>query len=360
MSQRHFFSGVSRRASLSTLATLPALSGLGLTAAQAQLPAGPPPQGPLPADPLASWNDGPAKQAILDFVRATTDPASPKLVPPEERIATFDQDGTLWVEHPVYSQLIYCFDRVPAVVKAKPALAKVEPFKTVLSGDREAIAKLPLRSLEEIAMATLSGMTVEEFDAEVKKWLAAAKDPRWKRPYTDLTYQPMQDVLSYFRANGYKTYIVTGGGQDFVRQYSERVYGIPPEQVVGSAGDTTYGYDKDGKPILTKKPKLLLNNDNAGKPEGIHLQIGRRPHAAFGNSTGDRQMLEYTGAGDGARLMMLVLHDDAQREYAYGPARGLPDTKVGTFPPALYDEAKKKGWTVISMKNDWKRIFAFE
>ncbi|MGA8319268.1 MAG: HAD family hydrolase [Xanthobacteraceae bacterium] len=314
----------------------------------------------MPADPLASWNEGPSKQAILDFVRATTDPASPKLVPPEERIATFDQDGTLWVEHPVYSQLIYCFDRVPAVVKAKPSLAKVEPFRTALSGDREAIAKLPLRGLEEIAMATLSGMTVGEFDAEVKKWLAGAKGPRWKRPYTDLTYQPMQDVLSYFRANGYKTYIVTGGGQDFVRQYSERVYGIQPEQVVGSAGDTTYGYDKDGKPILTKDPKLLLNNDNAGKPEGIHLQIGRRPHAAFGNSSGDRQMLEYTGAGDGVRLMMLVLHDDAQREYAYGPAQDLPDTKVGTFPPALYDEAKKNGWTVISMKNDWKRIFAFE
>jgi phosphoglycolate phosphatase-like HAD superfamily hydrolase len=350
MSRSHFFSGVSRRTLLSTLAALPALSGLSLPAAQAQ----------LPADPLALWNEGPSKQAILDFVRATTDPASPKLAPPEERIATFDQDGTLWVEHPIYSQLIYCFDRVPAVVKAKPAFVKVEPFKTVLSGDREAIAKLPLRGLEEIAMATLSGMTVEEFDAEVQKWLAAAKDPRWKRPYTDLTYQPMQDVLSYFRANGYKTYIVTGGGQDFVRQYSERVYGIPPEQVVGSAGDTTYGYDKDGKPILTKDPKLLLNNDNAGKPEGIHLQIGRRPHAAFGNSSGDRQMLEYTGAGDGARLMMLVLHDDAQREYAYGPAQGLPDTKVGTFPPALYDEAKKNGWSVISMKNDWKRIFAFE
>ena len=344
---------VNRRALLSTLAVLPALSAplFSLSA---------PAQTATPDGVLLSWNDGPAKQAILDFVRATTDPASPKLVPPEERIATFDQDGTLWVEHPVYSQLIYCFDRVPAVVKAKPALAKVEPFKTVLSGDREAIAKLPLRGLEEIAIATLSGMTVDEFDAEVKKWLSVAKDPRWKRPYTDLTYQPMQDVLGYFRANGYKTYIVTGGGQDFVRQYSERVYGIPPEQVVGSAGDTTYGYAKDGKPILTKDPKLLLNNDNAGKPEGIHLQIGRRPHAAFGNSTGDRQMLEYTGAGDGARLMMLVLHDDAQREYAYGPAQGLPDTKVGTFTQALYDEAKKDGWTVISMKNDWKRIFAFE
>jgi hypothetical protein len=347
------FSGINRRALLSTLAALPALSGTILPdAAQAQTV----PQG----DVLPSWNDGPARQAIATFVHDTTDPASPKFVPPEQRIATFDQDGTLWVEHPIYSQFIYCLERVPAVVEAKPELAKVEPFKTVLSGDREAIAKLPLRGLEEIAIATLSGMTVDEFDAEVTKWLAAARHPRWKRPYTDLTYQPMQEVMSYFRANGYKTNIVTGGGQDFVRQYSERVYGIPPEQVVGSAGGTTFGYDKNGKPQLTKDPKLLLNNDNAGKPEGIHLEIGRRPYAAFGNSTGDRQMLEYTGAGDGARLMMLVLHDDAAREYAYGPAQGLPDTKIGSFPPALYDEAKKNSWTVISMKNDWKRIFAFE
>ena len=170
----------------------------------------------------------------------------------------------------------------------------------------------------------------------------------------------MQEVLQYFRANGYKTYIVTGGGQDFVRVYSDRVYGIPPEQVVGTAGGTKYGYDKTGRPFLTKEPKLLLNDNNAGKPEGIHLMIGRRPRAAFGNSTGDQQMLEYTSAGDGARLAMLVLHDDAQREYAYGPADGLPDTKVGAFTQALYDEAKSKGWTVISMKNDWKRIFSFE
>ena len=180
------------------------------------------------------------------------------------------------------------------------------------------------------------------------------------RPYTELTYQPMQEVLTYLRANGFKTYIVTGGGQDFVRVYSEKVYGIPPEQVVGIAGATTYSYDQDGKPILTKDPKLLLNDNDAGKPEGIHLMIGRRPVAAFGNSTGDLQMLEYTGAGDGLRLKMLVLHDDAEREYAYGPAEGLPDTKVGTFTQDLYDEAKKDGWVVISMKNDWKRIFAFE
>jgi phosphoserine phosphatase len=318
--------------------------------------------GPVGAqtDPLPSWNDGPVKKAIVDFVQATTDKASPKFVAPEARIATFDQDGTLWVEHPMYSQVLYCLDRVPAVVKAKPELAQVEPFKTVLSGNREAIAKLPMRDLEKILVATLTGMSVEEFKAEAKKWLDAAKDPRWKRPYTDLTYLPMQEVLKYLRANGYKTYIVTGGGQDFVRVYAEDVYGIPPEQVVGTAAGTKYGYTKDGKPFLTKEPKLLLNDNGPGKAEGIHLMIGRRPYAAFGNSTGDRQMLEYTGAGDGARLMMLVLHDDATREYAYGPAQGLAPSKVGTFTQALWDEAKKKGWTVISMKNDWKRIFTFE
>jgi len=203
-------------------------------------------------------------------------------------------------------------------------------------------------------------MPVEVFQAEAKKWIAEARHPRWKKPYTELTYLPMQEVMSYLRANGYRTYIVTGGGQDFVRVYAEATYGVPPEQVVGSAGGTTYGYAKDGKPFLTKDPKLLLNNNNAGKPEGIYLMIGRRPYAAFGNSTGDRQMLEYTKAGDGARLAMLVLHDDATREYAYGPARGLPATKVGVFTQALSDEAKKQGWTVISMKDDWKRIFAFE
>ena len=208
--------------------------------------------------------------------------------------------------------------------------------------------------------ATLTGMTVDTFNAEAKKWSEVAKDGRWKRPYTELTYQPMHEVLSYLRANGFKTYIVTGGGQDFVRVYSERVYGIPPEQVVGTAGSTKYSYDQNGKPILTKEPKLLLNDNDAGKPEGIHLMIGRRPIAAFGNSTGDEQMLEYTGTGKGLRLKMLVLHDDAEREYAYGPAQGLPDTKVGTFTQDLYDEAKKDGWVVISMKQDWKRIFGFD
>jgi phosphoglycolate phosphatase-like HAD superfamily hydrolase len=314
----------------------------------------------VPGQPLASWNEGPTKQAILDFVRATTDQASSKFVPPEDRIATFDQDGTLWVEHPIYTQVVYCLERVPAVVAQNPELKNREPFRTALSGNREAIAKLSLHGLEEILVATLTGMSVSDFEVEAKKWLATAKHPRWKRLYTDLVYQPMLEVLQYMRDNGYKTYIVTGGGQDFVRVYSERVYGIPPEQVVGTAGGTKFSYDKAGKPSLTKDPKLLLNDNNAGKPEGIHLMIGRRPRAAFGNSTGDRQMLEYTGAGNGARLMMLVLHDDAEREYAYGPAHGLPDTKVGTFTQALYDEARKDGWAVISMKDDWKRIFAFE
>jgi phosphoglycolate phosphatase-like HAD superfamily hydrolase len=344
--------GINRRAVLATLAALPALSGTLLPAsAQAQVTQG----GSLP-----SWNEGPAKQAILDFVRDTTTPANPKFVPPEERIATFDQDGTLWVEQPMYSQLMYCIDRIPLLMGDRELLKHVPPFRDVLSGNREAIAKLSQLDLELIAVTTLSGMTVDEFTVEARKWLATAKDPRWKRLYTDLTYQPMQEVMNYLRANGYKTHIVTGGGEDFVRQYSDRIYGIPPTQVVGSAGGTTFGYDKDGRPFLTKDWRLLVNDNNAGKPESIHLMIGQRPCASFGNSTGDRQMLEYTGAGSGARLMMLVLHDDAQREYAYGPAQGLPDSKVGTFTPELYDEAKKKNWTVISMKNDWKKIFSFE
>jgi phosphoglycolate phosphatase-like HAD superfamily hydrolase len=314
-------------------------------------------------DPLPSWNEGASKTAITEFVKATTTQGSSDFVEPEERIATFDQDGTLWVEHPMYSQVMYCLERVPALVKDKPELANVEPFKTVMSflaGDRAAIEKLSTPDLEKIAAATLTGMTVDEFVALVEQWIATAKDPRWKRPFTELTYQPMQEVLNYLRANGFKTYIVTGGGQDFVRVYSERVYGIPPEQVVGTAGSTKYSYATDGKPILTKEPKLLLNDNDAGKPEGIHLMIGRRPHAAFGNSTGDQQMLEYTGAGEGARLKMLVLHDDAEREYAYGPAEGLPDSKVGTFTQELFDEAKRDGWIVISMKRDWNTIFPFE
>ncbi|MCI0736783.1 MAG: haloacid dehalogenase-like hydrolase [Beijerinckiaceae bacterium] len=311
-------------------------------------------------DPLPSWTEGPAKQAIIEIVKATTDVASPKFVPPEARLAAFDQDGTTWVSHPMYTQVIYCLERVPALIAKKPRLKNAEPFKTVLSGNREAVAKLSTKDFMKILALTLSGMTVDEFTAEAAKWIAAARHPRWDRLYTELVYQPMLEVMRYLRANGYKTYIVTGGGQDFVRAFAERVYGIPPEQVAGSMGGTKYGYGKSGRPILTKEPKLLLNDNDAGKPEGIHLMIGRRPVIAFGNSTGDREMLEYTSAGSGARLAMLVLHDDAGREYAYGPALGLPDTKIGTFSQALYGEARKKGWGVISMKKDWKRIFPFE
>src|SRR5262245_10944594 len=317
-------------------------------------------QTPNSAGVLSSWNDGAAKQAIFDFVRATSDRGSPNYVFPEDRIAVFDQDGTLWVEHPMYTQVVYCLERVSMVVAKRPGLKNVEPFKTVLSGNREAMAKLSIRDLEKILAATLTGMSVEEFNTEAKNWLETAKHPRWNRLYTELVYQPMLEVLRYLRDNSYQTYIVTGGGQDFVRVYAEKVYDIPPEQVVGTAGGTKFGYAKDGKPFLTKDAKLLLNDNNAGKPEGIHLMIGRRPYAAFGNSTGDRQMLEWTGAGAGARLKMLVLHDDATREYAYGPAQGLPDSRVGTFTQALYDEAKKDGWTVVSMKNDWRRVFPFE
>jgi len=341
--------GISRRSILTAAAALPLLSLPHIRTASAQA-----------VDPLPSWNKGMAKETIIGFVQATVDKSMRTYVPPEARVATFDQDGTLWVEHPMYTQVLYCLDRVPAIAKQRPELRERQPFKTVLSGDREAIAKLPLHEIEEILLATMTGMTIEQLTAEVKAWLQTAKHPRWDRPYTELTYQPMQEVLRYLRANDYKTYIVTGGGQDFVRVYAEQVYGIPPEQVVGTAVGTTYGYDKGGNPTLIKDPKLLLNDNNAGKPEGIHLMIGRRPQAAFGNSNGDREMLEWTDAGAGARLKMLVLHDDATREYAYGPAAGLPDTKVGALTAALYGEARKDGWSVISMRNDWKRIFPFE
>ncbi len=315
-----------------------------------------------PLDPLPSWNPGAAKDSILTFVSQTTDPSSPDYVPAEQRIATFDQDGTLWVEHPMYTQVMYILERVPELVKAKPELAREKPYATVLSGlsgDITNLESLTLPDLEKLAAATLTGMPLDTFNQEVKRWLATAKHPRWKRPYTELTYQPMQELLKLLRAEGFRTYIATGGGQDFVRVYANDIYGIPPEQVIGTAGSTRYGYTSTGTPFLTKEPKLLLDNNNAGKPEGIHLMIGRRPTAAFGNSTGDRQMLEYAKGGGEANLAMIVLHDDASREYAYGPAQGLPDTKVGTFTQELYDEAKQQGWVVISMKNDWKQIFSF-
>ncbi len=313
---------------------------------------------PVFRDPLPSWNEGAAKNSILDFVHKTTEKSSAAFVPVEERIATFDQDGTLWVEHPLYSQLMYCLDRVPDMVKAKPELKEVEPFKSLVTEGRAAIGKLTMEDMQKIAAYALSGMSEDQFTIQVKAWLASSRDPRWKKPYTDLIYQPMLELMQYLRENGYKTYIVTGGGQDFVRAFSQQTYGVPPEQVVGTVGETSYVYDTaTGSSSLVKIPKMLMNNDKSGKPEGIQLIIGRRPYAAFGNTSGDQQMLEYTTTGTGTRLGMLVLHDDSTREYAYGPAQGLPDSKVGTFSQDLFDLAKKRNWTVISMKNDWKTIF---
>ena len=308
---------------------------------------------------LASWNDGPAKQSIVSFVKEVTDRSGTNYVEPQDRIATFDQDGTLWVEHPLYTQAVFALTRVHELAPQHPEWQQREPFKAVLANDRSAMANFSESDWEAILAATHAGMTTEAFQALVKQWLATAKDPRFHQPYTALVYQPMLELMDYLRANGFRTYIVTGGGQEFVRVYSQSVYGVPPEQVVGSSILTKYEY-QDGKPVLMREPNVFFIDDNAGKPIGINLFIGKRPHAAFGNSPGDKQMLEWTQAGSGARLMMLVLHDDPVREYAYGPANGLPDTKVGTFTPALYEEAKSKGWDVISMKKDWKRIFSFD
>jgi phosphoserine phosphatase len=310
-------------------------------------------------DPLPSWNEGPARQAIVEFVEAVTTDGGAEFVPTADRIATFDQDGTLWVEHPLYSQAMFALDRVVELAPKHPEWKSKEPFKAVLTGDHEAMAKFSEGDWAEIIGATHAGMTTEQFMALTGDWLAKAKHARFMRPYTELVYQPMLEVMEYLRANGFRTYIVTGGGQEFVRVYSERVYDVPVEQVVGSSIATKYE-SQGGKPVLMREPKVFFIDDHAGKAIGINLFIGKRPFAAFGNSGGDREMLEWTGAGDGARLMMLVLHDDAEREYAYGPANGLPDSKVGTFSQGLMDEAKQRGWVVISMKEDWKTIFPAE
>jgi phosphoglycolate phosphatase-like HAD superfamily hydrolase len=310
-------------------------------------------------DPLPSWNDGKAKESIIEFVTEVTRGGGPNYVPLEDRIATFDQDGTTWVSHPIYAQAVFALDRVRELAPQHPEWKDKEPFKSVIANDKAAIGKFGESDWEIIIAATHAGMSTEDFQKIVKHWISTAKDPRWKKPYTDLVYQPMIEVMNYLRANGFKTYIVTGGGQEFVRVYSEDVYGVPPEQIVGSSILTKYEYN-DGDPELLRKPKVFFIDDKDGKPIGINLFIGKRPYAAFGNSTGDKEMLEWTQAGSGKRLMMLVYHDDKEREYAYGPAGGLPDTHVGTFPQSLMDQAKKDGWVVISMKNDWKRIFEFE
>jgi phosphoserine phosphatase len=309
------------------------------------------------ADPLPSWNDGPAKHAILDFVAAATADGDAQFVPPADRIATFDQDGTLWVEHPIYGQAVFAMDRITSMAPDHPEWKTTAPYDAILSGDQKVIAGFSETDWAQIIGETHAGMSVADFNKTAADWAATATDPHFDHRYTQLVYQPMSEVMTFLRANGFKTYIVSGGGQDFIRSYAEPVYGIPPEQVIGSTFATQYGYDKDGAPALTKVAKLQLNNNNGGKVEDINLFLGKRPAAAFGNSTGDQQMLEWANAGERAHLALLVYHDDAAREYAYGPAGGLPDTPVGTFTQALMDEAVKDGWVVASMKRDWNRIF---
>jgi hypothetical protein len=310
-------------------------------------------------DPLPSWNDGPPKQAIIAFVRDTTEKSSSKYVAPKDRIATFDQDGTLWTEHPLYTQAMFALDRLGKLAPQHPEWKDTQPFKAVLENDREAMSKFAESDWLQIVAVTHAGMNTEEFQVLVKQWLATAKAPRFDRPYTDLAYLPMLEVMRYLREKDFKTYIVTGGGQEFVRVYSEQVYGVAPEQVIGSSIVLKYD-NSSGSPVLLREPKVFFIDDGPGKAVGINLFIGKRPYAAFGNTEGDAPMLEWTQAGDGARLMMLVHHDDAKREYAYGPGGGLPDTHVGTFSDALMAKANKSGWIVVSMKDDWKHIYAFE
>ena len=310
----------------------------------------------LAADPLPSWHDGPAKQSIIAFVEKVAQPGSPDFVPVPERIATFDNDGTLWCEQPLPVQLYFALDRVKALSPQHPEWNTKEPFASLLKGDVQTALAGGDRALLDIIMATHAGMTTAEFEQVVKDWIATARHPQTGQRFTEMVYQPMLEVLAYLRANGFKNYIVSGGGIEFMRPWTEQVYGIPPEQVVGSSIKTKFELH-DGKPVLVRLPELNFNDDKADKPVGINRHIGRRPIAAFGNSRGDKEMLEYTQGGSGARFELLVLHDDATREYAYGPALGLPNPKLGAFTSALYEQAKREAWTVVSMKDDWQQVF---
>jgi len=306
------------------------------------------------ADPLPSWNDGPAKKTILEFVTRTITAGSSDFVPVPERIATFDNDGTLWTEQPIYFQVAFAMDRVKALAPQHPEWKTLEPFKSVLADDRAALAMMGEKGLLEIMAATHAGLTTAEFAKAVLDWLATARHPRFKRPYTDLVYQPMLELLAYLRANQFKTFIVSGGGIEFMRPWTERIYGIPPEQVVGSSGVTRYVLQPSGVPVLMKEAKVQFIDDGPGKAEGINQYIGRRPYFTFGNSDGDQQMLEWTAAGAGARFMGLVHHTDAVREYAYDR-----QSSVGRLDKA-WDEAVRRKWTIVDMKNDWKVIYPFE
>ncbi|WP_442582009.1 HAD family hydrolase [Mesorhizobium sp. ASY16-5R] len=303
------------------------------------------------ADPLPSWNDGAVKSAITEFVQRVTTQGGPDFVPAEERIATFDNDGTLWCEQPFYFQMAFAFDRVRAIAPQHPEWKDEQPFKALLEGDVKTAATAGEKGLLSVIAATHSGMTTEEFSSEVLDWTKTARHPRFNRPYTELVYQPMLEVMQYLRANGFKTFIVSGGGIDFMRPWTERVYGIPPEQVMGSSSVTEFKLTSDGKPELIKTAKVQFIDDGPGKPVGIQQHIGRWPIIAFGNSDGDLQMLQYVSGGPGARLALYVHHDDAEREYAYDRS-----SEIGKLDKGL-DEAAAKGWPVISMKRDWKVIF---
>jgi phosphoglycolate phosphatase-like HAD superfamily hydrolase len=304
-------------------------------------------------DPLPSWNDTSPKQAILAFVEKVTKPGGPDFVPVGDRIATFDNDGTLWSEQPMYVQLAFALDRVKQLAPQHPEWKTTQPFKGVLEGDMKAVGASGEQGLVEMMMATHAGMTVEQFQKIVTDWLATATDPKFHKPYTKNVYQPMIELLAYLRANDFKTYIVSGGGVEFMRPWVEEAYGIPPEQVIGSSIKTKFSL-VDGKPDLVRLPEINFIDDGPGKPVGINQYIGRRPIAAFGNSDGDLQMLEWTAAGPGPRLMLLVHHTDGVREYSYDRK-----SSFGKLDKAL-DEATAKGWTVVSMKDDWKTIFAFQ
>jgi phosphoserine phosphatase len=304
-------------------------------------------------DPLPSWNEGAAKAAIVGFVERATKPGGPDFVPPAERIAVFDNDGALWAEQPLYFQLAFALDRVKALAPQHPEWKDREPFASLLRGDAKAALAGGEHAIAEIVMATHAGMTTDEFAGIVADWVASARHPKSGRPYTEMVYQPMLELLAYLRANGFQTYIVSGGGVEFLRVWAERVYGIPPQQVVGSTIATRFEL-REGVPVLVREPKLDFIDDKAGKPVGIHKFIGRRPVLAFGNSDGDLQMLQWTAAGAGSRFMGVVHHTDAAREWAYDR-----DSHVGRLDAAL-DEARAKGWTVVDMKRDWKRVFPFE
>ena len=304
-------------------------------------------------DPLPSWNDGATKQSILDFVAAVTREDSPDLVPPAERIATFDNDGTLWVEQPMYTQLAFALDRVTALAPLHPEWKEKQPFKAVLDGDMKTLSELGEPVMMELVMATHAGMTTDEFENIVRDWLSTARHPKFNRPYTDLVYQPMIELLAYLRANDFKTFIVSGGGVEFMRPWTEQIFGVPPEQVVGSSIKTRFQMRGD-IPVLFRLPEISFIDDKAGKPVGINEFIGRRPLAAFGNSDGDLEMLQWTTKAGSRRFGLIVHHTDAEREYAYDRKASF-----GRLDVAL-DAAAMNGWTVVDMKNDWKRVFKFQ